>query len=119
MKMFRSSNGLLLSREKFSSETSIFDRKKNGVIYEEDEEVESKHLPLARLRSKTRYEDDSIGKTKRNFRHSMSTLPARFNKMEEKQMAAVRKISSLENPFTFSVVFNDPNIYSKITKLSL
>ena len=98
--MFRTSS-LFLSREKFPSDISIVDRNKN-TIYEGEEFNSSSKNPLHRLRSKTRYEHDgSFRKKSFNNRHSV-TLPARYKVDENGYIDRMRKISSIENPFTFS-----------------
>ena len=108
--MFRTGS-LFLSRDKFPSDLSIVDRNKNSIIYEEGNEQQENGFdkkPVVRMRSKTRYEDSNglRKKSLRNNRHSV-TLPARYKVDEHGYIEKMRKISSLENPFSFS---EDPTL---------
>ena len=102
-KMKLRTGSLSLSRERFPSSSSIKDKNENSIIYEEGKEQqkgESKK-PSVRLRSKTTRSDENLRKKSMMNRYSL-TLPAR-NKIDEHGYIddRIRKISSIENPFTF------------------
>ena len=94
-------SSLFLSRDTFKSNSSIVDSNENSIIYEEEKEQQGEsRKPSVRLRSKTARCNENLRKKSFMNRHSVS-LPVRYKFDEHGYIDRIRKISSIENPFTF------------------